>query len=80
MSDKIAMMSEGSILQYDTPKEMMEHPADEKVRAYFGKINYVEGIVKGGKFTSGLFEAEVDLPDGEYKAGITWFRKGEENE
>lgn len=80
MSDKIAMMSEGSILQYDMPKGMMEHPADEKVRAYFGKINYVEGIVKGGKFTSGLFEAEVDLPDGEYKAGITWFRKGEENE
>ena len=35
-----------------------------------------EQVVKDGKFVSGLFEAEVDLPDGEYKAGITWFKKG----
>ena len=76
MSDRIAVMSEGNILQYDTPKNIMEHPANQTVADYFGKMNYVEGVVKDGKFVSGLFEAEVDLPDGEYKAGITWFKKG----
>ena len=77
MSDRIAMMSEGKIIQYDTPKAMMQQPADETVKGYFGEINYVEGTVKGGRFLSSLFEADVDLPDGEYKAGITWFPKGE---
>ena len=76
MSDRIAVMSEGNILQYDTPKNIMEHPANQTVADYLGKMNYVEGVVKDGKFVSGLFEAEVDLPDGEYKAGITWFKKG----
>ncbi len=80
MSDKIAMMSDGNIMQYDTPMNMMEHPANEKVKEYFENINYVEGSVKDGVFKSGLFRAEVDLPDGEYKAGITWFKKGEEKE
>lgn len=76
MSDRIAMMSEGAILQYDIPKKLVEQPADAVVKEYFGKMNYVEGTVKNGIFESGLFEASVDLPDGEYKAGITWFRKG----
>lgn len=76
MSDRIAWMDSGNILQYDTPQNMMEHPANEKVKEYFGRMNYVEGIVKDGRFKSSFFEAEVNLPDGEYKAGITWFRKG----
>lgn len=80
MSDRIAWMDAGNILQYDTPQELIEHPANEKVKEYFGRMDYVEGIVKDGRFKSGLFEAEVDLPDGEYQAGITWFRKGEEKE
>ncbi len=80
MSDRIAWMDAGNILQYDTPQELIEHPANEKVKEYFGRMDYVEGIVKDGRFKSELFEAEVDLPDGEYQAGITWFRKGEEKE
>lgn len=77
MSDRIALMAEGEIMQYASPQEMMEQPANEKVKQYFGKMNYVEGTVENGRFRSAFFEAEVELPDGEYKAGITWFRKGE---
>lgn len=76
MSDRIAMMSDGKILQYDTPGEIMKRPADDMVREYFGQMNYVEGIVREGTFISSFFETKVDLPDGEYKVGITWFQRG----
>ena len=70
ISDRIALMSEGRILQYDTPKRMFYYPSSKKVAEYFGEVNYIRGIVQKGKFVSELFEKEVDLPDGEYEAMI----------
>ena len=70
ISDRIALMSEGEILQYDTPKRMFYYPSSKKVAEYFGEVNYIRGIVQKGKFVSELFEKEVDLPDGEYEAMI----------
>lgn len=70
ISDRIALMSEGEILQYDTPKRMFYYPSSKKVAEYFGEVNYIRGIVQKGKFVSELFSKEVDLPDGEYEAMI----------
>lgn len=70
ISDRIALMSEGRILQYDTPKRMFYYPSSKKVAEYFGEVNYIRGIVQKGKFVSELFSKEVDLPDGEYEAMI----------
>lgn len=43
MSDRIALMSEGKILQYDTPQKIYYHPNSEIVADYFGKMNYING-------------------------------------
>lgn len=67
ISDRIALMSEGKILQYDTPKEIFAHPASEKVTEYFGEVNYISGKVENGRFVSNLFQQEMDLPNGEYE-------------
>ena len=73
MSDRIALMSEGQILQYDTPRNMFRHPVSREAAEYFGRANYVKGRVKNQRFCSGLFEMNTDLKDGDYEAIIRPF-------
>ena len=70
LSDRIALMEDGKILQYGTPEQMFCHPGTKKVAEYFGKVNYISGSVAGGWFVSPLFEKRTDLPDGVYDAMI----------
>lgn len=70
MSDYIALMQDGKVLQYDTPGQMFDRPSTRAVAEYFGKVNYVPGRVTGGRFASSLFETATDLPDGAYDAMI----------
>lgn len=70
MSDRIALMEDGQILQYGTPEQMFCHPKTKKVAEYFGKVNYISGEVTGGRFVSPLFEKRTELPDGAYDAMI----------
>jgi multiple sugar transport system ATP-binding protein len=51
MSDRIAVMMEGSILQYDTPDEIYRNPTDLRVAEFVGspRINMLEGWVREGK-------------------------------
>ena len=59
MSDRIALMEEGDILQYAGPEEIFFCPASRNVAEYFGKANYIRGTVKDGTFISPLLEAEA---------------------
>ena len=60
MSDRIALMLEGKILQCGSPKEVYTQPASSEVSDYFGDNIYLDGKVENGVFTlSGI-------PDGEY--------------
>lgn len=68
MSDKIALMMDGSILQYDTPERVYEYPASRAVADYFGEVIYVAGIVKDNIFCSDLTTFPVNSPDGHYDA------------
>ena len=70
MSDRIALMGHGKVLQYGTPEQMFYQPETKTVAEYFGKVNYVPGQVIGGRFASNLFEKRSDLPDGTYEAMI----------
>ena len=58
MSDRIAVMMEGSILQYDTPDEIYRNPSDLRVAEFVGspRINMLQGWVREGKLE--LFETE----------------------
>lgn len=59
MSDRIALMDKGKILQYASPKEIFHYPVSERVAEYFGKANYIKGYVSKGRFSSFLFEAKA---------------------
>lgn len=41
MSDKIAVMHEGKILQYDTPEMIYKYPSDPYVGNFIGHSNWI---------------------------------------
>jgi ABC-type Fe3+/spermidine/putrescine transport system ATPase subunit len=45
ISDKIAVMSEGKIIQVGAPKELYYNPANEFVANFLGKVNIMDGEV-----------------------------------
>jgi spermidine/putrescine transport system ATP-binding protein len=47
MSDRIAVMNQGRVLQVDTAEEIYERPADRFVADFIGETNFLEGEVKG---------------------------------
>ena len=47
MSDRIAVMSEGQVLQVDTPERLYERPVSREVADFIGTMNFVEGEVQG---------------------------------
>jgi spermidine/putrescine transport system ATP-binding protein len=47
MSDRIAVMNAGNILQIGTPEEIYERPCDRFVADFVGQTNFLEGDVLG---------------------------------
>ena len=70
MSDRIALMNEGDILQYAAPKDIFYHPISREVADYFGKANYITGVVADGVFKSKCVELATDRADGEVTAMV----------
>ncbi len=66
-SDRIALMMDGEILQYDTPENMFYHPLSKPVADYMGQANYIKGIAKNGQFVSDAVSFETEKMDGEYE-------------
>lgn len=46
MSDRIAVMNEGKVLQVDTPEEIYERPSSRFVADFIGETNFMEGIAE----------------------------------
>ncbi len=60
MSDRVAVMSEGNILQVGPPREIYDHPAERFVANFIGDTNFITaGLVSIGKSS-----AKVKLPSG----------------
>lgn len=68
MSDRIAVMLKGQIIQYDTPQIVYNQPASRAVADYFGGGNYIHGIVSKDVFHSSHVSFSVTVPDGDYTA------------
>ncbi len=70
VSDRIAVMNKGEVLQVGTPNEIYEMPANEFVADFIGETNFIEGKVtevfdKYGYAQSnelGRFKIELDKP------------------
>lgn len=45
LSDRIAVMSGGDVLQVDTPAGLYERPANRKIASFIGNMNFLEGRV-----------------------------------
>ncbi len=68
MSNKVALMMQGEILQYDTPEKIFEFPVSRQVADYFGEGIYIDGIVKDNVFQSDIITFSVTKPNGSYQA------------
>lgn len=65
MSDRIAVVNEGSIVQIGTPEELYKKPANSFVLGMFGEVNRMEGQVMGGHVETPVGRVcAPGLPDG----------------
>ena len=60
MSDKIAVMLDGEIKQYDTPKNIYEKPNSKNIADIFGDRSYIRGKIKSNKFINDNIELNLD--------------------
>ncbi|GAB4192317.1 MAG: ABC transporter ATP-binding protein [Thalassobaculales bacterium] len=60
MADRIAVMRAGRLVQVATPVELYCRPANRFVAAFFGEVNTLTGVVRGGR---------IDTPLGPVAAG-----------
>lgn len=67
VSDYIALMKDGEVLQYDNPEVMFYHPVSKAVADYMGQTNYIRGKVSDGRFVSPVTEFDTEKSDGEYE-------------
>ena len=65
MADRIAVMSEGNVLQVGRADEIYEAPADRFVADFIGETNFIEGVLESKNDDSGVLE----LSDGRRLAG-----------
>ena len=61
VSDRVAIMDQGEIVQIDTPSNVYDHPANAFVYSFLGNVNLFHGRVHSGKARIG--ELEVDAPE-----------------
>ena len=66
MSDRIALMFEGALIQTGTPKEVYTRPATRQAADYFGNCVYIRGRAEGGRFRACGIDYATDEADGEY--------------
>ncbi len=69
-SDRIAVMKDGTLLQYDTPQVIYEKPVNREVAESFGEGFYFEGIVQNGRFISEEIEFLLPTEESNYQVFI----------
>jgi sulfate transport system ATP-binding protein len=61
VSDRVAIMNAGRIVQIGTPESVYDHPANAFVYSFLGNVNLFHGRVDSGKATIGAMK--VDAPE-----------------
>ncbi len=69
LSDRIAVMYQGRLQQFGTPREVYRQPANRVVADFMGLVNFVPGYIlrgPGGGFVvaAGPLQLPIDLPPG----------------
>ncbi len=63
LADRIALIFEGRLQQYDTPRGFYTHPRDARVARFFGGVNFIPGRKEGERFVTRLGTFEVTSTD-----------------
>ena len=66
MSDRVALMFGGRLVQAGTPEEVYRHPVSRQAADYFGNCVYLPGSVRAGRFRAAGVDCAADVPDGPY--------------
>ena len=66
MSDRIALMFEGRLIQCGTPYQVYTQPVSRQAADYFGNCVYLPGIVEQGMFTAPAIRFPTQKADGNY--------------
>ncbi|MFK7762418.1 MAG: ABC transporter ATP-binding protein [Roseobacter sp.] len=75
LSDRVAVMSRGEVLQLDTPSGLYERPQNREVASFIGTMNFFEGRVTDAQEdailvdTAGLGALEVPRVQGGFNTG-----------
>ena len=67
MSDRVALLFDGRLVQIGTPREVYEQPQTKQVADYFGNCVYISGHVENGIFTAAGIHCPTSVPDGAYR-------------
>lgn len=63
MSNKIAVILNGQIRQFDTPNNLYKNPNSKEVADIFGERNYMLGCIKDGIFKNDIIEINLGIDD-----------------
>ena len=67
MSDQVALLLEGEIVQQGTPEAVYGCPVSRRAADYFGRSACLTGLVEAGIFHSPCLTCPADLPAGRYR-------------
>lgn len=70
LGDRIAVLNKGRLEQIGTPFEVYNEPRTEHVATFLGAANILDGVVRGGKFTTRDVSLDIEA--------ATKFNEGEE--
>lgn len=70
LSDRVALLQEGRIIQVAEPFEIYTKPKTEYVAGFFGKVNFLELTVCRKTLSWGNTTVDIDLEDGSYLLAI----------
>ncbi|MEW5909140.1 MAG: ABC transporter ATP-binding protein [Thermodesulfobacteriota bacterium] len=61
ISDRIAVMNSGNIIQIGTPREIYDRPANKFVADFIGTMNFISGAIIESIRTSDLLEVDTEF-------------------
>ncbi len=62
VSDRIAVMKDGEIIQYGTPAEVYDYPKNRFVAEFLGTANLIDGEYRDGLFKTAIGTFELEKP------------------
>jgi len=60
VSDRIAVMKEGEIVQFGTPEEVYDYPKTKFIAEFLGAANIISGTFEDGKFHSNIGRLDLE--------------------